>query len=442
MDGDERIAALHAAVDALALAHPSDGGDAVGLVIALEQQIGRLTAIAAQAVAVVETAHLWDGDGARSVMAWLASVSGLSYPRAKARVELGRAMRDDLPHSREAALLGTVPIERVETLARLATTTDARRAALSGPASACGEPFLLAEAQVLPADSFRRLTQRWAAAADPEADERGYREAAAREFVTLSATTGGVHLAGFLTTEHGASVQTALEAVIGPPAPGDARTSAQRRAQGLADLSRLVLDHGLLGAGSAVRPHLTVVVDVETLRRAIDGRPHAEDPPGEAGLGPAARHPSPGALPDLSVGPAPPDSERFAVGEVLGTGPVPASVLARLACDSEMTRVVFGARSQVIDVGRAERTFTGARRRAVIARDQHCQFPGCSVPPALGEVHHVDHWARGGGTDVNAGILLCWHHHDHVHRAGIEIDRSAGRWRFSAPPDLSTARAA
>ncbi len=126
------------------------------------------------------------------------------------------------------------------------------------------------------------------------------------------------------------------------------------------------------------------------------------------------------------------DVERFAVGEIVGTGPIPVSVLARLACDSEISRIVFGPDSQVINVGRAERIFSGPRRRAIIARDQTCRYPGCNAPPSLGELHHLDWWARDGGeTDINAGILLCWHHHDLVHRLRIEIRRSpTGGWLF------------
>lgn len=48
--------------------------------------------------------------------------------------------------------------------------------------------------------------------------------------------------------------------------------------------------------------------------------------------------------------------------------PVPAGLLRRIACDSQVTRIVFGPDSQILDVGRARRTVTGQLRRAVIAR--------------------------------------------------------------------------
>jgi hypothetical protein len=229
-----------------------------------------------------------------------------------------------------------------------------------------------------------------------------------------------------------------------PPAAGDARTTQQRRAQALADVSRLVLDHGLVGTGAAVRPHLSVVVDFDTLRRTLEAPQAADVSVEQARRDAQAEGDELFEVPFDSAFRAPAergcrfrltpvsDVERFAVGEILGAGPIPASVLARLACDSEVSRMVFGPDSQVINVGRAERTFAGPRRKAVIARDGHCRYPGCTAPPALGEIHHIDEWVRDhGATDVNMGILLCWHHHDLIHRLQIEIRPSpGGGWLF------------
>ena len=56
--------------------------------------------------------------------------------------------------------------------------------------------------------------------------------------------------------------------------------------------------------------------------------------------------------------------------------------LDRLMCDSAITRVIFGPRGEVLDVGRTYRTFTGARRRALDAHDGGCAYPGCDLPRA------------------------------------------------------------
>jgi hypothetical protein len=103
-------------------------------------------------------------------------------------------------------------------------------------------------------------------------------------------------------------------------------------------------------------------------------------------------------------------------------GRVPRALLRRLACDSRVTRIVFGPDGAALDVGRAQRTVTGQMRRAVIARDQHCVYPGCDQPPSRCEVHHaVRHWADGGNTSVANSALLCWHHHALVDAKGITM---------------------
>lgn len=83
---------------------------------------------------------------------------------------------------------------------------------------------------------------------------------------------------------------------------------------------------------------------------------------------------------------------------------------------------MFGPDGAVLDVGRARRTVTGQMRRAVIARDQHCVYPGCDQPPSRCEVHHaVTHWADGGDTSVANSALLCWYHHQLVDTRGITM---------------------
>ncbi len=473
--------ALARVVDAVVGAVQGSSAEFVGLsadearelLLAVFEQAGRLTVAGARLSTEVDEEGLWATEGARSFAAWVASRTGMSFVKARTLVATGRALRDHLPATEAAGLAGAMSAEQVQTMATVVATSEARVAALAGPVEECGEEFLVQHAATEGAEGLRRLARRWAAAADPAADERGYRDACDREFLALSPTLGGFHLAGFLTMEHGAGLGAALDAVMVPPAAGDARTTQQRRAQALSDLARLTLDHGLVGTGAVVRPHLAVVVDFDTLRRAVEGPAAGEHGPGRAprtgepgdarevaGRGDQDRlvdrgHDRPGA--DRGLGNEEPvevpfdsafrapagsgclfrlapvaDVERFAVGEVLGAGPIPAGVLARLACDSEISRIVFGPDSQVINVGRAERTYAGPRRKAVIARDGHCRYPGCTAPPALGEIHHIDQWVTDhGDTDINTGILLCWYHHDLIHRLHIQIRPSpGGGWLF------------
>jgi hypothetical protein len=112
----------------------------------------------------------------------------------------------------------------------------------------------------------------------------------------------------------------------------------------------------------------------------------------------------------------------------------PRRLLRRLVCDSAVTRIVFGPDGAVLDVGRAQRTVTGQMRRAVIARDRHCVYPGCDQPPSRCEVHHaVTHWADGGGTSVSNSALLCWYHHQLVDTRGITM-----HWTGTPTTDTAT----
>ena len=487
----DALLSLAAAVDRLAsLTDPSaaarvEGAEAASVVIGALALAGRLSAVAARTLPVVEADGWWSLEGARSITSWVAAGGRVSHGQAARLVGLGRALRDDLPRTAVDAVSGAVCIEAAHVLATVANT-PARAAALAGSAQDCGEEFLVEHARELSIGQLRVLARRWANYADPDADERGYREASDREFLDLANTLDGWHLTGFLTTEHGHALTAALDAVTGRSADQAGQPAGRRRATALNNLVRTVLDRDLTAATGDHRPQVTVVTDLATLHRALGGevsghtsstaarparplgsqlagdrrvgsggsrRPPPSDSshrPGGAGASDCPEEPPEdgrrAGRPPLAAGPPPSsdvgkplaplepcaDVERFAVAELVGTGPIPDSVLARLACDSQITRVVFGAGSVVLNAGRAERTYTGAKRRAIIARDGLCRFPGCAAPPGMSEVHHTDHWVRDQGeTDVHTGVLICWYHHELIHARRIEVRRCHdGRWQF------------
>ena len=93
-------------------------------------------------------------------------------------------------------------------------------------------------------------------------------------------------------------------------------------------------------------------------------------------------------------------------GECLSAGDI-----RRLACDADIIPAVLGGDSQILDLGRGSRLFTGSTRQLLVLRDQGCVFPGCNAPPTVCEGHHITPWWAGGTTALSNLVLLCPHHH-------------------------------
>ena len=91
-------------------------------------------------------------------------------------------------------------------------------------------------------------------------------------------------------------------------------------------------------------------------------------------------------------------------------GAIEAAEVEALLCDCTISRVITGPDSKPINVGQSRRTFPTSMRRAIVARDQHCRWPGCEKAPGWCEAHHIEHWEHGGDTSVANGVLLYSRH--------------------------------
>ena len=114
-------------------------------------------------------------------------------------------------------------------------------------------------------------------------------------------------------------------------------------------------------------------------------------------------------------------------------GRISAGEARRLACGAGILPAVLGGRSEVLDLGRSRRLFSPAQRKALDLRDRTCRAEGCDIPAAWCEAHHAAQpWARGGRTDLRAGLLLCTFHHHRAHDSAWRADRMPdGRVRFN-----------
>lgn len=95
-----------------------------------------------------------------------------------------------------------------------------------------------------------------------------------------------------------------------------------------------------------------------------------------------------------------------------------------------------GSISLPLDVGRTTEEIPAHLRRAVIARDKCCGFPGCTLPPEACQVHHLIPRAQGGPTRLDSLILACtFHHLIVVHRWGWQLILNPDGTRTAISPD-------
>ena len=81
-------------------------------------------------------------------------------------------------------------------------------------------------------------------------------------------------------------------------------------------------------------------------------------------------------------------------------------LLPLACCDSPAFRVVIGADSEVLDVGRITQQWPIGIRRAITHRDRQCVFPGCDRPPSWCDIHHCLPWEEGGSTSIDNGAAV------------------------------------
>jgi hypothetical protein len=366
-----------------------------------------------------------------SPAAWLCQLGRMDRRDADALLRLADAARKGCAETLRGMRLGLVTAAHAriitDTLAALPDSVTAEERGeledLLVDSSGMLRPGELREAARTALETFAARTPTVddpdEAAAVAEELARAEEAKASRRRLALRQQADGMwNVRGLLTPEAGAAVHAALDALAKPqpdPATGDSdgqgdataggagdgdypgtrdmRTKPQRMADALHELAMQALDSGALAQEGAERPHVTMTVTYETLRQLAGG----------AGL--------------LDVG-----------------GIVAAGDLRRILCDCTIVPVVLGGASQILDVGRAARTYPRALRRAVAARDQGCVRPGCHKPVRATHVHHMVHWADGGPTTIDNAALLCHAHHREVHLQGWQLRLATNGYPELIPP--------
>ena len=109
--------------------------------------------------------------------------------------------------------------------------------------------------------------------------------------------------------------------------------------------------------------------------------------------------------------------------------------MAPIACNAHIVPIVVDASGRVLDLGRTQRLASARQRIALRAMYRTCAFPGCDVPFARCEIHHLIEWQQGGRTDLADLLPTCSRHHHVVHEGGWKLELDDDRTLTVTQPD-------
>jgi len=125
--------------------------------------------------------------------------------------------------------------------------------------------------------------------------------------------------------------------------------------------------------------------------------------------------------------------DQSALADGNGRSSLPIESVKRLCCDGHAVILGEDENGEPLNIGRKTRTVPTAIKRALVARDKSCAFPGCHHTRFV-DAHHIQHWSAGGETSLDNLMLLCSQHHKLVHEGGFAIHRDyQNHWFFKRP---------
>ncbi|WCN79301.1 HNH endonuclease signature motif containing protein [Micromonospora sp. LH3U1] len=362
-----------------AAAWPLSEHDLIAALDAAHRVEQRLAAVKLALVREVDGRGTAVTQGASSTAVWLRERLRLTIPAARRLVDLAACVDAAPTAVRDALAAGAVSVEQARVIAD--TVNTVRTAA--GPEVADKSVAVLVDwAGQFDPTLLRKLSTRILnhvapdiadAAARAALDAEAARAIRDRHLTISEQASGRLRLTGTLDAEAAALLRAAIDPLSAPAGPDDNRCAGQRRHDALADVCRLALRAGEVPESGGDPAQVVVTTSYDGLTRQL----------------------SAGVL-DIGLR-LTPDAVR------------------RLACDAAILPAVLGGAGQVLDVGRQRRLISGPLRRALVLRDGGCAFPGCDRPPRWCDAHHIQHWADGGPTNLDNAVLLCGHHHRHLH---------------------------
>ncbi len=324
---------------------------------------------------------------------WIARTCGMSISSAADRVCVGEQL-ESLPKVAAALSSGEISFQSASALCHLHERLGEHRDGFD-------EEEMLGFAREYSVSELRKLCRFAWHVANPDGFFKEAEADFTRRYFHISQLPDGMFaVEGVLDPVGGAAFKTAVDVLAKPQGAEDERTARQRRADAVGELSMHAMDQGTLPRRHSVKPHINLTMTLEGLK-------------GEIGVPPAEL--------DLSL-------------------PISIRTAERLACDCTMSRVLL-ADSTVIDVGRATRTVSAPKMRALRVRDKGCRFYGCDRQVNWSNPHHIVYKSRGGSDKLENLVLLCFFHHRLVHEGGWQVVKVGREFQFLPPERVVMRRA-
>ncbi len=354
----------------------------------------------------------WEDLGFPSCAHWLNFKCGIGFNAARERLRMAHALVK-LPKIQKAFAEGTVSFSKVRAMTRVATEDN--------------EDMLMNIAVHGTADHIERFVSHYRRI--EKLQEPGFgEELHQRRDVTYRYDQDGcLVLQARIPPEQGELVVKALERAMDVSADtvpsgrtsmdtsGEREPFGARCADALCDVAETYLNNPENAGSTADRYQVVLHVNQAHDVHAA-GTLSAETSMAHLKYG---RHLHPAGTPSVDGVPCGQTSVAH-----LENGPcVSAETSERIACDCSLTTIVEDQFGEPLNISRRSRSIPPPMRRALIARDGGCRFPGCTNHRFC-DGHHIEHWQHGGETCLDNLVLLCRHHHRLVHEGGFDCRRS------------------
>jgi hypothetical protein len=352
---------------------PLEGAEVGAALVAARAELQRLEGGLGRLARRFEFSGTWRENGDKNAKSWLARRTRRSKNDEERLIQMGQNLAV-WPNLAAAFDAGEIHVGHVEKLAELG---DSSR---YGEKYQLTEDLLLENARTMHWAEFCRYIREWKLRADEDGAERdAATDEKARYFRIAPGLRGTGLVDGELTATQRETVTNALERIEDELFQADwgeakerlgrdpqhqelGRNKMQRMADALEEMA--IRAHTALKDGKRPEPLLSIHLGLDMLERACE----------------------------------------LDSGEPLTPGQV-APVLDRALIE----RIVWDGPARILEIGE-KRTFTGALRRAIHARDRTCRFPGCDTPGKWCQVDHHQPWSRNGKTVQANGVYGCGYH--------------------------------